>query len=397
MKHSLRALTAKFYAYGFFDDFILIYPLYTLLFADSGVSPTQIAILLIVWSAVSLVLEVPSGAIADKFSRKNVLVAAVIIRLVGFSLWIAFPTFWGFLAGFVLWGINSALASGTEEALLYDELTRLNKQNMYAKSKGRFDAIKLTATVAASAGAGLFASLGFDYTFLIICGIIACALSAIAVAMLPASKAIETTGETGYLAILKTGVLEAFTKPFIALLVVFSSLLIGIGAFDEYYNLLFREQGLSNAEISFWLAAIGVVGVGGSLLAHKLENKKISMEVFLVGMAALILLASILKGAWSAIAIAGFVALHYGGKVLFSAHLQHTLSDKTRATTTSVSGFLSEFVAIIFVAFFGLSAETHGYGFGFMVSGIAILVSAGAFWLFARVINKKRLVQEVQL
>src|SRR5688572_26138534 len=112
---SISKIRTLFYLYAFFKSFILIYPLYAVMFVDNGLSASQISILFIVWSAVAFVLEVPSGAVADKFSRKYVLIVATLFQAAAFACWLAWPNFWGFLVGFVLWGINSALTSGTEE------------------------------------------------------------------------------------------------------------------------------------------------------------------------------------------------------------------------------------------------------------------------------------------
>ena len=65
----VRGVLGKIYAYKALDDLILIYPLYAVMFVDHGVSPSQLALLFAVWSAVGLALEVPSGVLADHFSR----------------------------------------------------------------------------------------------------------------------------------------------------------------------------------------------------------------------------------------------------------------------------------------------------------------------------------------
>lgn len=43
---------------------MLLYPVYTLLFSDAGLSVWQISSLFVIWSVSSLVLEVPSGALS---------------------------------------------------------------------------------------------------------------------------------------------------------------------------------------------------------------------------------------------------------------------------------------------------------------------------------------------
>src|SRR3954469_2991987 len=88
----------------FLDAFVLIGPFYTLMFAERGLTPAEIGIVLASWSLTGLALEVPCGVLADRVSRRWLLAAAQLSRTLGFGVWLAFPGFWGFLAGFMLWG-----------------------------------------------------------------------------------------------------------------------------------------------------------------------------------------------------------------------------------------------------------------------------------------------------
>jgi hypothetical protein len=103
-------------------DTVPLYPLYAMLFADTGLSSTEISALFVLWSTVSIVAEVPCGALADRFSRRGALVAAGVLQAGGYVLWVVLPGFPGFAAGFALWCLGGASVSGTIEALLYDGL-----------------------------------------------------------------------------------------------------------------------------------------------------------------------------------------------------------------------------------------------------------------------------------
>ena len=83
---------------------MLLYPVYTLLFSDSGLSVGQISSLFVIWSVSSLALEVPSGACADATSRKWLLVIGPLLTAVAFGLWVGSPAYWVFALGFLLWG-----------------------------------------------------------------------------------------------------------------------------------------------------------------------------------------------------------------------------------------------------------------------------------------------------
>ena len=109
-----------------------IYPLYALLFADSGLSDAEISALFALWSAVGIITEVPSGALADRFGRRTALVVGALVQALGYASWVVFPEF----LGFVLWGLGGALASGAQEALLHDGLVAVGAAQHYARVQG---------------------------------------------------------------------------------------------------------------------------------------------------------------------------------------------------------------------------------------------------------------------
>ncbi len=148
--------------YLFLDDFVLLYPVYTLLFSDEGLTVWQISSLFVIWSMSSLLLEVPSGAWADAVSRRRLLVAGPLLTAVAFGLWIAAPGFWVFALGFVLWGLKSALTSGALEALVYEELQRVGASSRYATLMGRGQVAGVLAAMASGAvAAPVVAADGF--------------------------------------------------------------------------------------------------------------------------------------------------------------------------------------------------------------------------------------------
>src|SRR4051794_41785584 len=93
--------------------------MYALLFLDTGLSQEQVSALFALWSVTGLLAEVPTGALADRWSRRGALVLASLLEAAGFLLWTAVPSVPSFAAGFVLWGIGGGFASGSAGGLGY--------------------------------------------------------------------------------------------------------------------------------------------------------------------------------------------------------------------------------------------------------------------------------------
>jgi len=106
------------------------YPVFAVLFLDFGLTLEQFALLNAAWAATIVLLEVPSGALADLIGRRNLLVVASVLMIAELVLLCLAPQGHGpllfavFLANRVLSGMAEAAASGADEALAYDALKR---------------------------------------------------------------------------------------------------------------------------------------------------------------------------------------------------------------------------------------------------------------------------------
>ena len=106
------------------------YPVFSILFLDFGLTLSEFAILNAVWAATIVLCEVPSGALADSFGRRNLLVCAGSLMVIEVALWAFVPLgnpkllFWVFVLNRILSGMAEAAASGADEALAYDSLLR---------------------------------------------------------------------------------------------------------------------------------------------------------------------------------------------------------------------------------------------------------------------------------
>lgn len=115
------------------------YPVYALLFLDFGLTLGQFALLNGIWAATIVLLEVPSGALADTIGRRRLLVVAGICMLLEMVVLLVAPVGGGsllftlFAFNRVLSGAAEAAASGADEALAYDSLKEAGLESEWGK------------------------------------------------------------------------------------------------------------------------------------------------------------------------------------------------------------------------------------------------------------------------
>ena len=118
----------RFIAFRVFFNCRFYYPVFTVLFLDFGLTVAQFSILNAVWAATIVMAEVPSGALADVFGRRRLLVFAACCMLVEMAILGLAPRgntsllFGFFIVNRILSGLAEAAASGADEAIAYDAL-----------------------------------------------------------------------------------------------------------------------------------------------------------------------------------------------------------------------------------------------------------------------------------
>jgi MFS family permease len=110
----------------------------TLFMISRGLSLSQIFITTIVYSVIAVIFELPSSYLADKWSRKGLVIISIIF---GTLYWIFNMFAYGFPAFIIaigLFSISYSLMSGTDEALIYDTTRELGEEKSSLKMLGRF-------------------------------------------------------------------------------------------------------------------------------------------------------------------------------------------------------------------------------------------------------------------
>jgi hypothetical protein len=324
---------------------------------------------------VGIVAEVPTGALADRFSRRAALVAGSIGQALGYVAWTAWPSYGAFAAGFVLWGLGGSLTSGSLEALLFDNLALVGAQDHFARVYGRVTALGLVASVPTAAAATVLFSTG-GYALVGWVSVACCLAAGVLATRLPeaprAAPEDDDDEALGFFAELRAGVVEAARRPAVRTALVAAAVLASFDAFEEYFALLARDWGVPVALTPVAVLGIPLAGAAGAALggsASRLGRWR---------------LAALLAAAGAAMAVAGLLhapvsllatSLCYGAYrlvlVVVSARLQERIEGPARATVTSVAGLGTDLASICLYALWPLG--------GVLV--VAALFAGMALWL----------------
>jgi len=365
------------YAYAFLDDFVLLYPVYAVLFAETGLSPAEISSLFAIWSVTGFALEVPSGLWADVYSRRRLLAVAPVLPAAGYALWTFLPSYPSFAAGFVLWGAGSSLRSGTLQALVYEELSRTGAQDSYARLIGRSQAAGTTAVLAATAlaapvlAAGGYRALGMASAAVALLGV------PVALALPESRGAGRREPGRGYGAVLRDGLGEVRGTPGVWRGLLLVAALSGFDAMDEYVPLLARSTGVGEAVVPVLVLLVTAGVTAGGLLAGRGQGRAGP----LLALAAGCLAAGAVSGRPAGMAL---VAVAFGifqwAIAAADARLQGRIADGSRATVTSMAGLGTEVVAVVIFAGYAAGSRWSGPGPLFALAAVPYVVVAAALW-----------------
>ena len=170
---NIKKQTFLLYLYELLISFRLVDVVWVLFLLDRGYSLAQVGIAEGVFHITSMLFEIPSGMFADLFGRKKTLLlsgtagilSSFFMALDGWSGWIYF--------GMICSALAFNLASGTQEAIVYDSLLEGKCEDRYKKVWANMSVIGRVAQAAACAASPIAIAMGYRYTYLVM-GILGC-------------------------------------------------------------------------------------------------------------------------------------------------------------------------------------------------------------------------------
>lgn len=381
------------YIYKFIGQCLPIYAFYTILFAKRGMSVTDIAVLLALWSAFTIAFEVPSGVLADRWNRRNMLAIAAALQGFCFIIWFFSHTLLTFAIGFVFWAIAEAFTSGTEEGLIYDNLKSDGCEESFTQVYGKARFYGNIGTIAGIISAGIIASFISIEKITLISAAICFTNVLFALQIREKNDYSKRLREESLLFFqtFKDAVIFIKGSKKTLISILFLILFACIGTYlDEFDALIINDLKLDNIWVSILLGVRFVFVALGDILATTIQKKISSIkQLFLVNILANLCLLSFAV-MWNQYAFLLFgisFMIMASSEILLVDILQNEIKEEGRATVISFYGAGQNIVMICFSLLYALLAEIFTLQQIYIIISIYGIVGGLSFFLLFTIVR----------
>ena len=357
-------------------------PTIILFYQSHGLNLEQAVWLKTILSLSILILEVPSGYIADKLGRKFCLVAGSAVWIIGWLCYCIGSSFTIFAIAEILAGVAGSLISGANTALVYETLLQLGKESHYRTIEGRLVAVAGVSEALCGLVGAAIAQINLAYPFYLQT---ACLIIYFCIALTLIEPKRSPIIVSDRLASLKTIIVDVFIKrPSLRWLILLS------GTFSTAsFSMVWLSQGYLE-EIDFPIVAMGVAWAIFHLLmsvasfnASSIETtwgmKKTVLILVLSVAVAYILLGSI-SNTWGI----ALIAVIYIVRGLYSPLILNLINGQIpsdiRATVLSLNSFTFRLGFAVVAPIIGALTSSYSLSLGLFVGGWFFLIAGSFCW-----------------
>lgn len=357
-------------------------PTIVVFYESHGLDLEQIVLLKTILSLSVLVLEVPSGYIADLWGRKACLVTGSGVWIGSWLIYCSGSSFYEFAIAEVLAGVAGSLISGANTALGFDTLLKLGREKYYQIWEGKLVAIAgISEAICGIIGAAIASfNLVFPFYLQTVCLVIYFCLAL----TLVEPECNQSLAHNQKLAHLKTIIIDIFRCPPLRWLILLS------GTFSSATFLIvwLSQDYLNQLNIPIqafgWAWAIFHLGMSlASVNAHHLErilNFKSAILILIFILALSYFGLGIIKQFYGIVFIMGIYLVRGFSAPLILNTINQQISSSTRATILSINSLVFRISFVIVAPIIGMIASHYDLFTGLMTAGCIFLVSSLICW-----------------
>ncbi len=264
------------YIMTFFEAFIPAYVIERLFWEMRGMNVTMVVLCEMIFAVVVVLIEIPTGIMADRFGRKKMIVIRGFLSIFEFFILLNANNFFMFALAIFLSAIGHGCESGSSNALLYDSLLSAGKQDSFEKVLGKNNVISsVSLSISAILGGCLagYYGLELNYSLSVVSSIIAFSLSLFLLEP-PYQKEEDNDNAIHIMAYFKEGLRFFHNHKVVMGYCLTGAFLAGcINYLDEFWQLLSEKIGVPIILYGLVLTGYCIIKIPGSLLAYKVKAK----------------------------------------------------------------------------------------------------------------------------
>lgn len=364
------------YVGSLFQGIIFWYAIEKLFVRSLGISDSELGLILAAMTALIFILEIPSGILSDRWSRKGTLIIGFIALVAGGFVLGGASSIGGVALGFACWGIYDSMISGLYESVIYDTLIdESHDTDDYEKYFGRNEVFGSIGLVIGALGSSVIvSSISYNATFY--ASIPFSILAIVATIWFVEPTHHKDQQDTHLIDHTKSTFREVVKKPELYWLLasIFATAVVATYIL-EYGQLWWIGLGIS-ATLFGPISAVLLTsfGLAGILAQYLKSNKRLAVTalISLALSAALIFENAALVVGSQLILIVLVLSLD----LILNKRLQDSLSSATRSGASSVVSTLAKLFIIPALIAFGAVSDSSGvFVAGYLALGAAVMMT----------------------
>jgi MFS family permease len=369
----------KILALKFLGDFLPIAPVLILYYTVNGLNSTQIFTIQAIFHLGVLLLEVPSGYLADVVGRRKTMILGAVFFPLGLAVYAVGRSFAAFVCAEALLALSVSMRTGCDSALLFDSLRQLEREGEYKRFEGRNALFARTGTAVSSVLGGLLAAVFLRLPFLVN---IASALfmPPLTVALAEPEREKRRSHEPlrDILRICRYCLREAHIRP----VVLFAGLIMACNLTGLWaYFLLYQGLGIGIGWFGVLFAVFQLAGALGGGWAHEFSERfgaKSALLLALVSPLCFVLL-GLFPSIWILVLVPANALLWNLAYPVLLERLNLAVGSDVRATVLSLASMAGSVMFIVISPLFGRMVDAVSLAAAFVALGAIFLLGGAVF------------------
>jgi MFS family permease len=369
----------KFYSFVGFFWLVFWQPVVVLFWLASDVSLTQVYLIKAIHGLTMILLEVPSGVLADHLGKRLSLFFATLAGTASLTIYVFGDGFYLFLVAEILAALGTSLISGADSAFVHETLNALGRERDFSLVMGRVGSIRYTAQAVSSILGGLIGSVSYRLTMVVsLITTLPTTLITFSLAE-PKSEDSPVVQKRPYLLILSSGFKLVTRHREVRWLVLYFAFLASTDLLILWSYQPYME--LSGLPVAVFGIAFMAFNLTAALAAHNARRieRAVSYQGVLILLPSLMIVAislmGVFIGVWGVLLILCLQVVR-GVRVplLHPRILEHVPGD-SKATVLSFVSLTGRLIFFLVSPLFGWVAETRGIPVALNIAGLTLLLA----------------------